>query len=213
MEKEKNGDLFGLFPKVVCRFNYEKDINKEIEFIKNIKYREGAYGGANTRSLDTHILRCKELEDINVFCKYRINTYLKDIILATNKLVITQSWINKSIKGKHHPEHHHPNSILSGVFYFEVNETAPITFFRMAPEHRIICLSYSKSNFFNSDRFILSIKSGQLVIFPSDLAHGVPENQKEEVRFSLSFNTFAIEMGDKETLTHLDIRDINDQNI
>ena len=35
MEKEKNGDLFGLFPKVVCRFNYEKDINKEIEFIKN----------------------------------------------------------------------------------------------------------------------------------------------------------------------------------
>ena len=41
---------------------------------------------------------------------------------STDKLVITQSWLNKNKKGESHHEHVHPNSMVSGVWYPQIHE-------------------------------------------------------------------------------------------
>ena len=197
-------NVIGLFPQVIYLSTYEKDMSKEIEFIKNIEYISSSIiKNRNKRSADTHILRCKELENINTFIQNQINYFLKEIMMSTNKFFITQSWINQNIKGKYHHQHTHSNSILSGVFYFKVNKTAPILFFR--PSVNQLLMDYYNENFYNSNTYALPVKSGQLVIFPSTVLHGVPNNMEEETRFSLSFNTFSTELGSEENLTHLKI--------
>ena len=39
-------------------------------------------------------------------------------------MVITQSWFNRNHKGMQHHEHMHRNSIISGVWYPQINEQA-----------------------------------------------------------------------------------------
>jgi len=122
---------------------------------------------------------------------------------SKDELVITQSWINKSSKGESHHEHVHPNSLISGVWYPVINEQLPPIQFRSRAQ-RDVSLSADKYNNFNSATFLLPMKMGELIIFPSNLTHSVPANQSDTERISLSFNTWCKgSLGDINSLTYL----------
>ena len=38
-----------------------------------------------------------------------------------NEIYITQSWIINSNPNQYHPKHKHPNSVISGVMFFDEN--------------------------------------------------------------------------------------------
>jgi uncharacterized protein (TIGR02466 family) len=117
--------------------------------------------------------------------------------------VITQAWSNICEKGKKHHEHVHPNSIVSGVFYFQINENLPPIEFRNPNTHSFN-LNIQKQNNFNSATFLLPLNSGELILFPSNLTHSVPENKADLPRISLAFNTFAKNsLGSIDSLTYL----------
>ena len=64
----------------------------------------------------------------------------------------------------------------------------------------------------NSESFTFNPKPGELILFPSHLRHNVLINPKEESRYSLAFNTFCFEeLGTKESLTHLNIKEAIDE--
>ena len=44
---------------------------------------------------------------------------------STDKMAITQSWLNKNKKGESHHEHSTPNSMVSGVWYPQIHESLP----------------------------------------------------------------------------------------
>jgi ectoine hydroxylase-related dioxygenase (phytanoyl-CoA dioxygenase family) len=70
-------------------------------------------------------------------------------------------------------------------------------------------LNFEKFNSVNSETFYLPLVSGELILFPSHLRHSVPRNTSDEVRVSLSFNTFVTEsLGSEQSLTYLNIKDI-----
>jgi uncharacterized protein (TIGR02466 family) len=120
--------------------------------------------------------------------------------------VITQCWANRNPTGSKHHEHVHPNSIISGVMYFQMNEqTPPIQFAKSNQD--AMKLDPEKYNHMNAETFLLPCKAGELIMFPSSLRHSVPINQSQEDRISVSFNTFCIDaLGSEQSLTHLDIR-------
>ena len=118
-------------------------------------------------------------------------------------MVITQSWLNKNKKGESHHEHQHPNSMVSGVWYPQIHESLPPIQFRHKGQ-RDISLQTEKYNTFNSATFMLPMKKGELILFPSNLTHSVPPNQSDEERISLSFNTWPKgNLGDVKSLTYL----------
>jgi len=120
--------------------------------------------------------------------------------------VITQSWFNKNPTGSKHHEHVHPNSIVSGVMYFQIDQTLPPIQFSKSNQDGVK-LDPIKYNVLNSDTFLLPCKPGELILFPSNLRHSVPINTGMPDRISLSFNTFCIDaLGSEDSLTHLDIR-------
>ena len=198
-------ELLQLFPTPLLIVPYEELINKELAYLKTISYREQQNNG-NFRSDDSYLLRNEELKNIKNFLGEAVDKFTKNVLQSKQRLVITQCWANRNPKGSKHHEHVHPNSIISGVMYFQINEKLPPIQFSKANQDGMK-LDPIKYNHVNSESFMLPCKPGELILFPSSLKHSVPINQGDEDRISISFNTFCIDaIGSEQTLTHLDIR-------
>ena len=203
-------ELMQLFPTPVLICPYPVDYTRELEWIRNAECRKENQGGDagqkvhyNRQSEDTFVLDRPELSNIRAFIEAKLHEFVTKIYASTDKLVITQSWLNKSKKGESHHEHVHPNSMVSGVWYPQIHEQMPPIQFRSRGQ-RDVSLQTEQYNTFNSATFMLPMKRGELILFPSNLTHSVPTNVGEEERISLSFNTWPKgNMGDIKSLTYL----------
>ena len=204
--KEKD-ELIQIFPIPVLITKYEHSIEDEFKFIEKLRYIEQKENG-NFKSDDTYLLKHNELALIKNFIYESLNKFTKNIYQTKQRLVVTQCWTNKNPPNSKHHEHVHPNSIISGVFYFRQSKTLPpIQFSKSIQEG--IKLNPEKYNQLNSETFLLPMVDGELVLFPSSLRHSVPFNKGNETRYSMSFNTFCIdELGSRDSLTHLNIKEL-----
>jgi len=208
--KEKD-ELLQIFPIPVLITKYEHSIEDEFKFIEKLRYIEQKENG-NFKSDDTYLLKHKELALIKNFLYESLNKFTQKILMTKQKLVITQCWTNRNPPHSKHHEHVHPNSIVSGVFYFKQSKTLPPIQFSKATQDGVK-LNPEKYNQFNAETFLLPMVDGELVLFPSSLRHSVPLNHGNDTRYSMSFNTFCIEeLGSKETLTHLNIKELYGQS-
>ena len=207
--KEKD-ELLQIFPSPVLITKYENTFEEEFKFIQNLRYIEQKEN-KNFKSDDTYLLKHKELVKIKDFINESLNKYTKKILVTKQRLVVTQCWTNRNPPGSKHHEHVHPNSIISGVFYFRQTKTLPPIQFSKSIQDSFK-LNPEKFNLLNAETFLLPMVDGELVLFPSSLRHSVPFNKGNETRYSMSFNTFSIdELGSKESLTHLNLKDIYEQ--
>ena len=132
--------------------------------------------------------------------------------MSDQRLVVTQCWLNKNPKGSKHHEHVHPNSIISGVFYFKQDSKLPPISFSKSIQSAMK-LDPKKYNNLNSETFLLPCTDGELILFPSNLKHSVPINMSEEPRISMSFNTFSIDvLGLEHDLTELNLQKLINEN-
>ena len=194
-------NLLSLFPTPVGLFNLNREITKEeLAFIKGLEMRPNM---GNTTSVENYILKKKELKGIKKFIEESLEQYFISVFQPqdTVKLCITQSWINFSTKGQWHHKHAHPNSFVSGVFYFSANERSDKIYFSKE-EYQRIKLNPKEYNAYNSETWWLEANTGRLIIFPSELSHNVAPVEEEETRISLSFNTFPKGViGENQSLT------------
>ena len=208
--KEKN-ELLQIFPTPVLIVKYEEDISEETKYVENLEYTEQK-DNKNFRSADSYLFKHEPLKKIKNFCGESLTKYTEKVLNSKQRLVITQCWTNKNPPGAKHHEHVHPNSIVSGVFFFRIGgKLPPIQFAKdIQSGFKLDPIRY---NSVNAETFLLPCVPGELLLFPSSLKHSVPINQSEKTRYSLSFNSFGIDiLGSEETLTHLDIRRIMNEN-
>ena len=211
-QPNQTGDqLIQLFPTALVISKYPNDFRNELEFIKNLSCnrKNGNEGNVekgeyfNRQSEDTFILDLPELVNIKNFIKFKLDEYAVNVMGSADKLVITQSWLNRNGPGEHHHDHAHPNSIISGVWYPQITKQSPPIQFRSRTEKQV-SLGVEKFNAYNSSTFMLPMEAGELIVFPSALPHSVPKNLNQEERISLSFNTWAKgSLGGKRDLTYL----------
>ena len=207
----KKDELISVFPTPVQIYKYENNIDTALKYVEGIEWKEQV-DNANFKTKDTYLTKHESLKDITSFFKECIDDFTKNIYQSEQRLTITQCWGNKNPKGSKHHEHVHPNSIVSGVFYLRQDpKLPPIKFFKSNVQ--AINLDPKEYNYLNSESFLLPCVSGELILFPSNLKHSVPTNRGDEERISLSFNTFSIDvLGNKDRLTHLDIRSLMNES-
>tara|TARA_X000000368_G_scaffold276205_1_gene219123 strand:- start:30 stop:800 length:771 start_codon:yes stop_codon:yes gene_type:complete len=201
-------ELMQLFPTplLICPCPFEYD--EELEWIKKQECRKENKNSEtelslNRQSDDTFILDKPEMSRVKQFIDFKLKEFVVNIMGSDSEIVITQSWLNRNRKGESHHEHKHPNSMISGVWYPQIHEKLPPIIFKNS-QQRDITLSIKKYNYFNSASFMLPLKMGELILFPSNLQHSVPENLGDEERISLSFNTWCKgNLGNKKSLTYL----------
>ena len=196
-----------LFPTPVLAAELGRPFTKkEINFVKNT-FNKCRKNEGNLLSLDNFILNNKELKNIKKFIESQCKYYLENIICPNNdiELYITISWLNYTLKNGFHHAHTHQNSVISGVFYFDVDEKTDSILF-LKNEYNQIDTSPKNFNSWNSKTWWLPIKNGQLLMFPSNLNHAVQTKKTDGTRISLSFNTFLKgELGSIAKTTHLNI--------
>ena len=207
----KKDELLSVFPTPVQIYKYENNIDTALKYVEGIEWKEQV-DNANFKTKDSYLTKHESLKDITSFFKECIDDFTKNIYQSEQRLTITQCWGNKNPKGSKHHEHVHPNSIVSGVFYLRQDpKLPPIKFFKSNVQ--AINLDPKEYNYLNSESFLLPCVSGELILFPSNLKHSVPTNRGDEERISLSFNTFSIDvLGNKDRLTHLDIRSLMNES-
>jgi uncharacterized protein (TIGR02466 family) len=156
-------------------------------------------------SKNTYILDEPENKTIKDFILSKIYDYGNKILGYDYKqFKLTQSWISCKKPGQMHDIHTHPNSIISGVFYFGDNkEFLPnITFHKSQSFSFPILRPREKYTKYNNTEFELGLNN--LILFPSYLQHSVNLNKSNIPRYSISFNSIPLGIfGDKDELTEL----------
>jgi len=194
-------NVHGLFPTPVAVFELGRELSEfESDLLLNQPDRANT---GNTTSLNNKIL--DSLSDIKEFCQNSIDKYFSFVQNPKNDvgLKISQSWVNYTKPGQFHHKHSHPNSLISGVFYVKAKEDSDRIYF-YKDEYKQIKFTPKDWSIWNSDSWWLTVKTGQLIIFPSSLTHMVDTVKGEDTRVSLSFNTFPIgHIGEDAELTGL----------
>jgi uncharacterized protein (TIGR02466 family) len=146
---------------------------------------------SNLSSVDKHVLGALPMQPIRGFIEEHLALYMKKIFNTSNdvSLKITQSWLTLSGKGQSHHTHTHPNSIVSGVLYINLGHNDGINFHR-SEDPIWYELIRQEENYYNALQYFVQTNIGDLLLFPSNVRHGVRQVQEDIQRVSLSFNSF-----------------------
>ena len=182
-----------LFPEPVYVSTIGRALTKEELKTINKYKKETNKNEGNITSSDNYVLENKTLKNIKEDLQKRVIDYFDKVICTSNSIIphITQSWINYTETNQFHHRHFHSNSYVSGVFYIDAKkEVDQIIFYRPGEAQKTIGLSAARYNQFNSRSWQCSIQTGDVVLFPSSLHHGVDKKKGPDTRISLSFNVF-----------------------
>ena len=201
--------VYQLFPEHVYFSRLDRELTKgELKTINAQKIKTYKNVG-NTTSDDTYILNNKALKNLKKDLYKKVLDYFDKVVCTKNSIVpyITQSWLNYTEANQFHHMHNHANSYVSAVYYIAANNKIDkIIFHRPSAGPQRINLNIDKWNTFNSQTWFYTVKTGDLILFPSHLTHGVDRKKKEETdtRIALSFNVFIKgTIGNKLQLTEL----------
>lgn len=175
-----------------------------LDFIKNLRYvRMPANNGDYTEN--KFVLDLPELANLRRDIQFNIDYFAHEVLDCDDNIQfeIQNSWINRHSQTDFAGSHRHNNSILSGVYYIDVESDSGAIIFEKDRSHYNlwtdtieIGFNYqrhgdqNKLNVYNSDAWGVVPRKNELVIFPSLCYHSVQENKNSKQRYSLAFNVF-----------------------
>ena len=195
-----------LFPTPIYTTKIDREFTKqELQFVNNQKNKcTNNKGNINTK--DNYILNRKEFKNIKKFLDKHCKDYLDTLICPKDniELYITQSWLNYTEANQYHHKHAHPNSVVSGVLYFDSDKKNDKILFSSNKGYQQISPKIKDFNIWNSETWWFALETGQLVMFPSSTTHQVDTKKGTNTRVSLAFNTFYKgTIGSNKDLTEL----------
>ena len=183
-----------IFPTPIYTTKINRKFTKqELQFVhEQKKHCMSNTGNINTK--DNYVLNRKEFKNIKKFLDKHCKNYLNTVICPKNNidLYITQSWLNYTEANQYHHKHAHPNSVISGVFYFDSDKENDKILFSSSKGYEQIkpVIDKTKYNIWNSETWFFPVETGDLFMFPSSTSHQVETKQGSNTRISLAFNTF-----------------------
>ena len=181
-----------IFPTPIYTTKMDRGFTKqELQFVDNQKNKCTENKG-NINTKDSYILNRKEFKNIKKFLDKNCKNYLDTIICPKDniELYITQSWLNYTEKDQYHHQHTHPNSVVSGVFYFDSDVKNDKILFSSNKGYQQIKPEIKDFNLWNSETWFFPVETRDLFMFPSSTTHQVETKKGNNTRISLAFNTF-----------------------
>lgn len=192
-------ELFPLFSRPI----YKTSIETNMTVLEKVKW---AKNYTNNISESQNVLDLPEHSALKHECEKALNDYFYNVMGAEDyvKLRITESWFNKTVNGEQHHRHWHPNSLYSAIVYIESDPNSGFTTF-LTSNFDTIEYDIKNANLYNSRTWSFGGSKGDMLIFPSNVEHYVTPYEGQEPRITLSFNTFAEGVINKNNLTRLEL--------
>ena len=214
MFNTKNIEVLPLFPSPLFTNVYTgPNLNNTIKFLDESKMKDGGMADSyGFHSDDTYILEANECTPLRNFILDNILFFGKETLMYVyDEYELSQSWISLKQPGQHHTMHTHPNSLISGVFYYgeEDPEIPAIIFHKPVAGVNVSYLSpvYQadrRKSEYAWESFSVNYTPGLLLLFPSYMFHSVPVNKSTKDRKSIAFNVLPKgKIGDVNSLTEL----------
>jgi len=198
-------NINGIFPTPIYMSKLDRELTPlELKFVDKNK-KDFYKNDGNITSNNNYILNEKPFANIKKDLDLRVQDYFNKVLSVTNSVTpfITQSWLNFTETNQYHHKHAHPNSLVSGVFYINCHEELDkIKFFK--EEYKTIKFEIKNWNLWNSESWWFTVKTGDIILFPSNLVHMVENKKGSNTRISLAFNVFIKgKLGNNKDLTEL----------
>lgn len=130
----------------------------------------------------------KILSDVWDFINQHIEVYWKELGLVQSP-GIHYSWANKYNNGGHAIMHNHSPYFISGCFYvYKESDEQGNIYFQDPNEALASTLPQDDEHKLSQNCQEISTRTGELILFPSWLKHGVRPNETEVPRLSLAFD-------------------------
>lgn len=192
--------IYNIFPIPVSVVTSTENFTRENEQLNKFETTLLKHSNYGERSVNTYVLDDYRLNNLSRWITQQINLYSSQTLYKNEDVknyILLQSWISIKYPGQHHTAHTHPNSVISGVYYWEPVEI-PITFVNS----RTVEIGPTKIEDYTFS--IESIQPGSLILFPSYLKHTVSVNTSKVPRKSLAFNSIPMQgFGSEWQLTEL----------
>ena len=211
-------EVLELFPTPVYTTGMPVELAGIISFLDAQAPNSGSdVANYGERSNNSYILNEPECVEVKKFVLQQVKEFAENVMLYDyDTWELSQSWVSRKQPGQHHMMHTHPNSLISGVFYYgEPSEQTPaIKFHKMQGGINQQVLQPAvkpdkRSSKFAWKEFAVNFAPGLLLLFPSYLFHSVPINESKTVRSSVAFNVVPkMRLGSEENLTELDFNKI-----
>lgn len=177
----------------VCKnSNHDKIENvliKECEKIKNkIKKTGNDWDSDIYNTLDTFDLnKNKKFKILNNWIFKNVTEYAQTIGYVNHKIKCQESWFNYSVKNDFQEKHEHYPFDISAVYYLtSPKNSGDIRFYTHEP--RGVKENFIAENIYTWRSYILEPNPGLLLIFKSNLVHGVAKNKTDKPRISFAYN-------------------------
>jgi len=164
---------------------------KQVEFCKNLVMLENQ---VNSISEELYLFERKEMASIKKAVDAALAQFTREVMGISQKLEVTQSWALRNPPGVGMHGHTHSNSVVSGSLYFAPMPDPPgnMIFERHNHYRQLeLAVDAERTNIYNAPRNAIVPKEGDLVLFSSAIQHYVEENQSDQARHSIAFNTFV----------------------
>ena len=175
-----------IFPTPIYKTKINRGFTKqELNFVQEQKKHCNKNDG-NINTKDNYILNRKEFKNINKILTEHCQKYLDTVICPKDniKLYITQSWLNYTDANQFHHKHEHPNSVVSGVLYFDSDIKNDKILFSHSKGYQQISpeINNKKFNLWNSSTWFFPVETGDLIMFPSSTTHQVETKKGDNTR-------------------------------
>lgn len=189
-----NPELVSLFPTSLLVNNIGRGLtDEELDCVLDYQDTVRANTG-NITTKDVLVLENPKLAGLKKLVEEALQDYLTQVYNPINpdkiRLVVTQSWLNFTDKTQYHHKHYHHNSIISGCLYINARKDSDCIMFTKRATGEPWQIQALEQNYFNCNEFTVPVETGDLVLFPSNLIHSVPQTDHDYTRISLAFNSF-----------------------
>jgi uncharacterized protein (TIGR02466 family) len=187
-------DVIPMFPSLVWKIQLEAGVRDSLNsnIVAELAQlrRELAPLPAGQGWQSGHTLhRRAELREFVSCIERGVTGILRFLRIGVEAFEITGCWATVLAQGAAHRSHRHPNNFLSGVYYVRADAGADrINFHDPRPQAAVIRPPVVELTAENTDRVVVRVRSGTLLIFPSWLEHSVDANPNPAERISVSFN-------------------------
>lgn len=189
-----NSEILQLWPIPV----YKSTINVDDEWLQLAKKEQYKRMDVGNGYMTTDYYILKKIPKLKLSIENCIEDFTKNFLKINNqsKFYILNSWINKHQFEDFAQKHYHGNSLISGVYYLNVEKNSGDIEFVKNHLHTNtfssnILFHYTEDNFINTETVRIIPKEGLLLLFPSHLEHKVTKNMTKQFRYSLAFNVFV----------------------
>jgi len=182
-----------LFPTTIAAHKLASlDVGEALERIKALSYVDDQ-GNRGQYTQDQDVLADPYFANVCAEIEAVCADFAKAHGHQVEGVGICSSWANRVPNGNVINRHTHANSYISGSFY--LTGGSPIEFFNTGLNDAVFNFAPAKDfdagNVRTFGSIYFDVEPGQLVLFPSGLAHGVQENKGAD-RYSVAFNTLPV---------------------